>query len=606
MENKIQKKIDSGIVVFDGAMGTELYRRGFFVNTCYDALNLSSPDVIREIHQAYAEAGADVLTTNTFGANSNKLARYGMTEQMAEINRHGVELAREFAGDGVLIAGSVGPLGEARKKDHARAPEILAEQVKALTEAGADFILFETIPTLRDVEYCLKAIALVPEIPYVISFMVDREIETMNGEPMSRALALCDAAERQPVAVGMNCCIGAEAMLDALEKARQICKYPIIVQPNAGMPKVVNDRMLYMCNPEYITTYAMRYIDLGAQGVGGCCGTGPEHIVDIVAAVKPMAKARTERRAPIVLDKEVPLVEPVPQAEKSALAAKLVRGEWVSTVEIVPPRGWDLSQTIEKSRQCRLAGFDAVNIPDGPRASSRISPIITALEIQRQAGIETVLHCCCRDRNLIGMQADILGCAGAGINNILYITGDPPKLGDYPFASAVFDVDSIGILELQYRLNRGVDLGGKPLNGPTAIFAGSGADPNAVDMQRELDRTKAKIDAGAEYLITQPVFAVEPLLEFMEKIAYLNTPVIAGIWPLASYRNAEFMRNEVPGVTVPDEIMERMAQAESKEDQKAEGIAIAREAIDQIRSAVQGIQVSAPFGNVQTAIAVIQ
>jgi methionine synthase / methylenetetrahydrofolate reductase (NADH) len=606
MENKIHNKLHAGIVVFDGAMGTELYRRGYFVNTCYEGLNLSSPDVIREIHHAYADAGADILTTNTFGANANKLSRFGMVDQVAEINRRGVELAREFAGDSTLVAGSVGPLGEARKKDHARAPEILAEQIKALVEAGADFILFETVPTLRDAEYALKAIALVPDIPYVISFMVDRELESMNGEPMARGLALCDAATRRPEAVGMNCCIGAEAMLEALEKARDICQYPIIVQPNAGMPKQVNDRMLYMCNPEYITTYAMRYIELGAQGVGGCCGTGPEHIADIVASVKPMAKARSERRIPVVLKTEAPLLDPVPQVEKSALAAKLARGEWVSTVEIVPPRGWDLTQTIEKSRQCRLAGFDAVNIPDGPRASSRISPIITALEIQRQAGIETVLHCCCRDRNLIGMQADMLGCAGAGINNILYITGDPPKLGDYPFASAVFDVDSIGILELQYRLNRGVDLGGKALNAPTSIFAGSGADPNAVDMQRELDRTKAKVEAGAEFLITQPVFAVEPLLDFMEKIADLHTPVIAGIWPLASYRNAEFMRNEVPGVTVPDEVMERMAQAESKEAQKAEGIAIAREAIEKIRNTVQGIQVSAPFGNVQTAIAVIK
>ncbi len=606
MKTTLQKKISEGVVVFDGAMGTELYRRGYFVNTCYEGLNLSSPDVIKEIHSAYADAGADVITTNTFGANANKLARFGMADQVAEINRKGVELVRECADENTLVAGSVGPLGEASKKIHDKAVSIITEQIKALVDAGVDFIIFETIPTIREAEYSIEAIAAFPDTPYMISFMVDRELESMNGEPLARELALCDAASHKPAAIGMNCCIGADAMLDALEKARAICPYPIIVQPNAGMPKQVNDRMLYMCSPEYLTTYATRYVELGAQGVGGCCGTGPEHIASIVSAVKPMARARAVKRVPIELKDEMPLVDPVAQENKSALAAKMARGEWVSTVEIVPPRGWDLSQTISKARECRLAGFDAVNIPDGPRASSRISPMITALEIQRQAGIETVLHCCCRDRNLIGMQADILGCAGAGIHNILYITGDPPKLGDYPFASAVFDVDSIGILELQYRLNRGVDLGGKPLNAPTAIFAGSGADPNAVDMQRELDRTKAKVDAGAEFLITQPVFAVEPLLEFLEKIAYLNVPVIAGIWPLASYRNAEFMRNEVPGVTVPDDIMERMANADTKEDQKAEGIAIARESIAKILHAVQGVQVSAPFGNVQTAIAVIK
>jgi len=605
MKNRIKDKLNSGIVIFDGAMGTELYRRGFFVNTCYDGLNLSSPDVIREIYQAYVDAGADVITTNTFGANSNKLAQFGMIDQMTEINQRGVQIAKECVGDDVLVAGSVGPLGKVRKKDRGKASEILAAQIKALVEAGADFIMFETLPTLRDVEYCLGAIDTFPDVPYVISFMVDRNIETMNGEPMARALELCDAAEHKPEAICMNCCIGAEGMLEALEKASKICKYPIIVQPNAGMPKQVDDRMLYMCNPEYISTYAVRYVGLGVNGVGGCCGTGPEHIANIAAAIKPMARARRQRKIPVGLKTEVPMQEPVPQIEKSLIAAKLARGEWVKTVEIVPPRGWDLTDTIEKARQCRIAGFDAVNIPDGPRASSRISPIITALEIQRQAEIETVLHCCCRDRNLIGMQADMLGCASAEINNILYITGDPPILGDYPFASAVFDVDSIGILELQYRLNRGVDLGGKALNAPTAIFAGSGADPNAVDMQRELDRTKAKVEAGAEFLITQPVFAVEPLLKFMEEIAYLKVPVIAGIWPLASYRNAEFMRNEVPGVTVPDEVMERMAQAVSKKEQKAEGIAIARESIEKIRSAVQGVQISAPFGNVQTAIAVL-
>jgi homocysteine S-methyltransferase len=399
--------------------------------------------------------------------------------------------------------------------------------------------------------------------------------------------------------------MGAEGMLEALDQALKMTKRPIIVQPNAGMPKQVDNRMIYMCSPEYLTTYAVRYINLGAAGVGGCCGTGPEHIADIARSIKPLSKANVKHEFTATTE-EVPLQDAVPMEERSKFAAKLAKGEFVTSIEITPPRGFDLSTTIEKSIKCREAGIDAINIPDGPRASSRISPIITAIEIQEKAGIEAVLHCCCRDKNLIGMQADLLGCACKNVNNILFITGDPPKLGDYPFASAVFDVDSIGILKVCDKLNHGVDIGGKSIGAPTPICPGAGADPNAIDMERELKRLREKVEAGAKYIITQPVFDTEALLKFIENIKDLNIPVIAGIWPLASYRNAEFMKNEVPGVTVPDEIMKRMGSVESRDEQRAIGIEIAREAVAELREHIQGVQVSAPFGNINSALAVLE
>lgn len=608
MRDPLKEKLDDHVVVFDGAVGTELYRRDFFINTSYEGLNLSHPSSVREIHRSYVEAGAEVLTTNSYGANRNKLMRFGLAEKTVEINQAAVNLAKAECTADTLVAGSVGPVGDGASKtsipEHV-AVEMLGEQMVALQAAGADFILCETIPSLSDAEIFYQAIVKHVDIPFMFSFAVERNLETPTGEPLQLILELFEKGERRPSAIGLNCINGAEGMLSALESLLPATKYPVVVRPNAGMPKNVDNRMIYMCSPEYLTTYAVRYVNLGARGVGGCCGTGPEHIRDIARSIKPLAgKLNINGKIKVVRHCEQPK-EPIPAAQRSELAAALCDGRFVTTVEITPPRGFDLSATIAKAAQCREAGIDAINIPDGPRASSRISPIITAHEIQEKAGIEVILHCCCRDKNLIGMQADLLGCSCQGINNILFITGDPPKLGDYPFASAVFDVDSIGILRVADNLNHGIDVGGKGIEQPTAIFAGAGADPNSIDMERELKRLREKVDAGASFIITQPVFSVDSLFAFMDSIADLNVPVIAGVWPLASYRNAEFMKNEVPGVTIPDRVMSLMAAAKSREEQHAVGIMIARETVEAMRPRVQGVQVSAPFGNVNSAIEVI-
>ncbi len=607
MSDVFKNRLQEQVLIFDGAMGTELYKHNVFVNVAFEELSLSSPDLIRDIHKSYVDAGADVLTTNTYGANANKLSRFGLHDKMADINRAAVKLAREAGNEDTLVGGSVGPVGDINFKEGLepeRIVKLLTEQARTLESAGVDFIIFETLPSLRDTEFAIQVAANL-EGPYVLSFAVDRHCESAKGEPIQRLLQTIKGIDRKPVALGLNCGNGPEPMLNALEIMLQAADYPVIVEPNAGLPKNIDNRVIYMTSPEYFTTYARRYIELGVRGIGGCCGTGPEHIQDMARSVRPLVRSEFSRSISLSVT-ETPLQEPVPTAEKSPFGAKLAAGEWVATVEIVPPRGYQLEDTIAKAKQCKEAGIDAINIPDGPRASSRVSPMITALQIQEQAGIEAILHFCCRDKNLIGMQADILGCSAAGVNNILFITGDPPKLGDYPFASAVFDVDSIGMVKIMSRLNRGVDIGGKAVSPPTKVLIGVGADPSAIDPERELNRTREKIDSGAEYIITQPVFAIEPLLEFIDKLDRPNTPVIAGIWPLASFRNAEFMRNEVPGVTVPDTIMERMAKAESKEDQLKEGIAIAMESVQNIRHAIRGIQVSAPFGKVATALAVIR
>lgn len=603
MKNILQERLNAKTVIFDGAMGTMLYHRNFFVNVSYENLCLTAAKVVSEIHTAYKDAGAEVLTTNSYGANFANLSKFGLGDKVREINIAAVRLARQAAGDKLMVAGSAGPV-DIENDDEAI--KMLAEQTQALLEAEVDFIIFETLSKKSDIARVLKTVEKIGEFPYVLSCVFDIEGNLKDGTCKEDIFQMLDTAAAAPTAFGMNCGLGPDEMLIAFEKIAKISPYPVIVQPNAGLPKNVGGRTIAMCSPEYFTTYAMRYLALGAKGIGGCCGTTPEDIADMARSLNPLAKAQAHKNI-LEVKEENAGVEAVKFEERSTFAAKLAAKKWICNIEIVPPQGYQLENTIAKAIQCREAGFDAINIPDGPRASSRISAIAAACTIQREAGIETILHQCCRDKNLIGMQSDLLGCAALGIHNILFITGDPPKLGDYPFASGVFDIDSIGIIKIQNRLNHGLDLIGKPIPAPTAAVIGAGADPNAIDMEREIRRTREKINAGAEYIVTQPVFDPDALLRFIENVPELQKiPVIAGIWPLASLRNAEFMKNEVPGVTVPDRVIERMSAVRTKEEQLDVGIAIAKESIDKIRHAVAGVQISAPFGKVEIAIRVIK
>ena len=609
MSVSLKERLRNSTLIFDGAVGTEIYRKNFFLNTSYEELCLSNPRIVKEIHQAYKDAGCDVLTTNSYGANFLQLNKFLLGDKVRSINEAAVKLAREVAGTDLLVAASVGPVEylPGRSDPEQRTLEsVLAEQVEALVHAEPDFLLFESMRGEEDLCRVLNVMKSFPDFPYMVSFAVDRDCCCRTGETPARLLTLLHEAAHQPEAVGLNCGQGPEGMLNALEILAGQCSYPVVVQPNAGMPKSVDNRIIYMCSPEYFSTYAVRFIQLGASGVGGCCGTGPDHIRDMARSIRPLSRAMQSAEKLFVKEESAVLQEVTPLKERSLLGEKLHSGKWIRNVEVVPPQGYVLDSTIEKAKQCKEAGFDAVNLPDGPRASARIASLITAIRIQEEAQIETVLHVCGRDRNLIGIQSELLGCAAMKIRNLLFITGDPPKLGDYPFASGVFDMDSIGMTRLQKRLNQALDLAGKSIGQRCEAVIGVGADPNAVDMEREIRRTREKLEAGADFVVTQPVFDVEPLLRFIDAVPGLDSvPVIAGIWPLASYRNAEFMRNEVPGVIVPDSVMARMAKGATREEQCAEGIRIAREAIERIRTKVAGVQVSAPFGNVKIASAVI-
>ncbi len=591
------------ILIFDGGFGSELYRRNFFVNTSYDGLVLTNPKDVTAIHQAYVEAGCDVLTTNTYNANALKLASFGLAEKVGDINRTAVALARRASAGKpeILVAGSLGPLGSASFADAVAA---LGEQKDALVEAKADFLLFESIENRNDLRVVL---ALDPgdEIAWVPSFVMDSEGKLGDGTTIGEINAMLKTAKVPPAAFGINCGAGPEVTLQALTAIRDKLAYPVIVQPASGIPRRVDNRFMPMTTPEYFTTYALRYTTLGARGVGGCCGIAPEHIADLARSLKPLVKTEHAAVFDVKID-EAALLDETPLAQKSDFGAKLASGKWLKLIEMIPPRGIDLTDTVNKAIKVREAGFDAINLPDGPRASCRLSQIITGIEIAEKAKIETIIHCCCRDRNLISLQSMVLGCMAKNLRNILFITGDPPKLGNYPFSSGVFDVDSIGLVKLQKQLNRGVDIGGQALgNGvKTEIVCGVGVDPNAIDPEREYRRLAEKVEAGADFIITQPVFDPDVLTKFLKKIAHFNVPVIAGVWPFASYRNALFMKNEVPGVVVPDWIMKAMEAAPDKESQRAEGIRIARQIVAAIHDDVRGVATSAPLGRVDTAIEV--
>ncbi len=596
------------VLIFDGPIGTEIYRRHVFLNRCYEELNISEPGLIEAIHREYVTAGADVLTTNTFGANRNALAKFGLSDRVVDLNRAGVALARKVASEiarPVLVAGSVGPI-PSDPFSSISVEEVLREQVTSLVEAGVDFILFETQHSRDMIQTCAGLMAEFPDIAFIVSVAVSDEGESIRGETLEGLVGGWPSHLRSPTAWGLNCGAGPSGLLHVLERLAGLTALPVVIQPNAGVPKAVDYRMIYLCSPEYFTEYAKRYLALGARGIGGCCGITPEHIREMSRAIKPLARASRSISEIIKAPQQLTPKEPVPLEKRSQLGYRLSHGKWVTSVELLPPRGWDIAGIIEKSRQLAEAGVTAINIPDGPRASARLSPLVTAAEIQRSVGIETILHFCCRDRNLIGMQADLLGCAALGVRNILFVTGDPPKLGNYPFATGVFDTDSIGMVALQRRLNSGLDLGGQPVEPPTQAVIGVGLDPTAVDRKREIDRFRRKIAAGAEFAITQPVFDPDALLEFLEQLGPCPIPIIAGVWPLASLRNALFLKNEVPGVVIPEAVLERLAAQTSREAQVAVGIEIARESIERIRRHVAGIQVSAPFGKIELALKVLE
>ncbi len=603
-------RIKQSPVLCDGAMGTLLYAKGIFINRSYDELNLSQPDLIRGIHHDYLQAGAEIIETNTFGANSFRLARHSIADKVRDINRAGVRLAREAAKSfDVWVAGSVGPLGTRieplGKTSYQEARDAFREQIQALVESGVDLLILETFGYLEEIHQAMLAARDVsPSIPIVAQVTIDEDGNCLDGsDPQTFTPKL---AEWGADVIGCNCSVGPVAMLDAMERVRALTSLPLAAQPNAGIPRSVDGRNIYLCSPEYMASYARKFVTAGVRLVGGCCGTTPDHIRVMKSALRVgEARGRTAATRSGTTQPAPHPTPALPLEKRSPLGAKLAAGEFATMVEIVPPKGIDVSKEVEGARFLKSVGVDAVNIPDSPRASARMSNQALSLLIQREVGIDAILHYTCRDRNVLCIQSDLLGAAAVGIRNLICITGDPPKMGNYPDATAVFDVDAIGLVNIVHNLNRGLDLGGNPIGVGTGFVIGVGANPGLTDLDEEIRRFEFKVEAGAEYVVTQPVFDLRLLEIFLRRIEHCRIPLIAGIWPLVSVRNAEFMKNELR-VSVPDSILERMTRAQTPEAARAEGVAIAREMLIACRQMTQGAQISAPMGRYSSAVDVLE
>ena len=598
-------------ILFDGAMGTMLYERGIFLNRSFEEVCLSDPRLVVSIHREYLEAGAEVITTNSWGAGIPKLRAAGLVEKFDEINGRAVELARQAITDAgrtesTLIAGSIGPLGVMIEPlgtmGTSEAEELFARQASALSEAGADLLILETFLDVGELKAAIRGVRRSCDLAVIACMTINAEGTSPYGtEP---EVFTAEIQELSPDVLGLNCSEGPRSMLDAAERMIKVAGLPLCIQPNAGVPVNVEGRNIYQTTPKYMAKYAKRMIQSGVRIVGGCCGTTPAHIREIRNEIKALAPGRPRESARVAAPPQAKL--PIPMEKKSAWAASLARGDFVTCVELVPPKGIDMTRVIDNARLLREKGIDAVNVPDSPRAQAKMAAVAASAVLQQKAGIEAIPHVTCKDKNLLALQAELLGAHALGIRNVLLVTGDPPNIGTYPDATAVFDVDSIGLCNMVSLLNRGFDLGRNPVGEPTGFCYGVALNPSAVNPERELERFRWKLDAGAEFVITQPVFDAQPLLQFMDKARGLrHVPIVAGIWPLVSLRMAEFMKNEVPGVSVPDAVIERMSRCDTKESALEEGTAIARELLEALRGAINGVQLSTPLGKTEYAMTIL-
>ena len=607
--------IDERVLVSDGAMGTMLYAKGFFINRCFDALNLMDPDRVREVHHEYVRAGADLIETNTFGANRIKLRAFGLVEKLREINVEGARIARSAAATQAYVAGAIGPLG-IRIEPWGRtgtdeAESYFREQAEALLEGGVDLFILETFRDLNELGAAISAVRAICDLPIVAQMTIEQDGNSLDGTPPEQFAPTLDG--RADV-VGVNCSIGPAPMLETIERMATLTRARLAAQPNAGLPRDVEGRNIYLSSPEYIASYARRFITHGVRLVGGCCGTTPEHIRQIKLAVKALAPDTARRSArtqadgapPVepIVTVSLPSVPSVPKNERSQFARALTEGRFATIVELMPPKGYMSDAIVEQARLLKIRGVDVVHIPEGPRGA-RMSALSLAVLVQQHAWVETVLQYSCRDRNLLGMQSDLLGAHAMGIRNLEIVTGDVRPVGDYPDATVVFDVDSIGLTNVVNRLNHGLDIGGQAIGSPTAFHVGVQVNPGAEDLEGEIRRFEYKVEAGAEFAVTKPIFDVGTFERLHKRIEASGVPLIIGLWPFESVLNAEFMANEVPGVIVPVEVIERMRRAEQAGGAAQEGVAIARELGCALKGVVQGVRVAAPSGRIEAALDVL-
>jgi homocysteine S-methyltransferase len=603
-----REELADRIMLCDGAMGTMLYERGIFINRCFDELNLSAPDMVRDVHKAYVKAGVDIIETNTFGANHFKLLFHGFEAKVQEINFRGAQNARAVAGSEAFVAGAIGPLGvpiePIGKLAYEEAKDAFKLQVQGLLDGGVDLFMLETFSRLEELEQAILAVRELCSLPIIAQMTITDDGNTPLGDTPETIVQ--KLAPYKVDVIGLNCSVGPQIMLESIKKMASLTKTPLSAQPNAGFPKLVDGRYIYLCSSDYMSKFSKRFIQSGVRILGGCCGTTPEHLKAIKTVVRSLQPAKLFVATEQPKEKQAPLITPVPTAEKTPFAQKLAEGKFAISVEIDPPKGVDLAKVIEGAKMLHRAGVDTINIADGPRASARMSPMALAAIFKHQLGVETIIHYCCRDRNLLGMQADLIGAHALGLRNVLMITGDPPKMGDYPSATAVFDVDSIGLTQIANRLNQGLDLAGNPIGAPTSLHIGVGANPGALNLDEEMKRLNYKVEAGAEYLMTQPVYDLALFERFLNRIQGVKIPILVGIFPLASAKNAEFLHNEVPGMSIPEDIRKRMHEAGNGDAGRAEGIRIAQEALLACAPMVQGAYIMPPFNRFDMALKVLE
>jgi methionine synthase I (cobalamin-dependent)/5,10-methylenetetrahydrofolate reductase len=608
----LRDRVARGPLLLDGAMGTELYRRGQFINKPFEGVNLSDPELVERVHRDYAEAGAEVLETNTFASNRLKLARVGLEDRFEAINRAGVALARKAAGDRAYVVGAVGPTGviwgSLTAEQQQDAIQALVEQIDILVDAGVDGIILETFAWFAELLAVIQAVR--PRLTLPLWAHVSFIVQGATTDAVQPAEAARELAAAGVDVLGANCADGPHELFQIAE---QMIGHgvPVCIFPNAGYPKKVDDRMIYMATPEYFLVFARRFLKLGVRIVGGCCGTTPDHIRAMAGAVRMLGSSSASPTPVVVRDivpqRQAELLTPSPFSGRSRLASRIAADDgFVVSVEVNPPTGLDPTKAIEAARMLKAAGVDVINIADGPRASVRMSNWALGLQVRQQVGMECIIHVCMRDRNLLGLQSDILAYESLGLNNLVVITGDPPKMGDYPNATAVFDLDSIGALQMIHNFNQGVNPAGRALGGQTNFVLACGVEPAATDYDRELRRLEEKVRAGADFIMTQPVYDSALLDRLLTDIQGFRKPVLIGLLPLASSRNAEFLHNEVPGMQIPLSIRERMERAGQGVEARREGVRIAQEALLAVRDRVRGAYIMPPFGRYEAALEILE
>ena len=608
MSRLFTERLSEGPILADGAMGTELIRlANVTADTWLEGLNLTAPELVKQVHLDYLKAGAELIETNTYGANRVRLGSYGQADSVKKINSKAVQIAREaerLTGQQVWIAGAVGPLGKGIEPlgpitvDDARGA--FAEQIKALADAGVDVLLLETFPSLAEIQLAVTVAGQVTDLPVVAQLTFTEEGRTLAGDsPEEVAKALADY---NLTAIGANCSVGSQPMLDVVEAMAQVTDTRLSALPNAGFPTGVDGRLFYLSSPAYMADYAGQILDAGASIIGGCCGTTPEHIAAIRSVMRErrVQTRKTGAEVKIIETRSEYAPAPPPPTELSQKLGK----QFVVTVEVHPPRGFDVSTTLTSLRNLLgMANVDAFNCTDIPLAQGRMSALAMSSLVQTRLGTESIMHIATRYRNLLALQSDLLGAHALGVRNIFVFMGDPPQMGDYPQAVSFSDITSSGLIHMISQANKGLDTAGRPIEQSTSFLVGCALNLEAEDMDKEQASLERKIAAGADFILTQAVFRPEAVEKWRQRLGGFPKPLILGVLPLRSYRHAEFLHNEVPGIVIPSECQLRMKEA-GKEGGEM-GIVLAQELLKEVHSSIAGVYFVPSFGRYEVAAQVL-